>query len=63
MDENLGITINSLVKLLVRNFRIFNVDLVGHDKAGLGLARNDQISQVPVVRLDVALAAADGEAL
>lgn len=63
VNENLGVTIDSPGELVVRIFCIVNVDLVRNHEAGLCLAGNDQVSQIPVVGLDVALASADGEAL
>lgn len=38
MNKNLGVPINPLIKLLVRNFRFVNVDLMRDDKTGLGSA-------------------------
>lgn len=63
MNEHLGVPINTLIKLFVRHFGVVNVDLVRHDEAGLGSARNDQVAKVAVVRLDIALASSKGETL
>lgn len=63
MDEHLGVPINTLIKLFVRNLCVLDVDLVRHDEAGLGSARDDQVAQVAVVGLDIALASSELEAL
>ncbi len=44
MDQHLGITLNSLVKLLVCDLRIFNANLMTDDEAWLRLARDNEIS-------------------
>lgn len=38
MNKNLGVPINPLIKLLVRNLRFVNIDLMRDDKTGLGSA-------------------------
>lgn len=63
MDKNFRISVNSLVKLLVGHFSFFNVDLMRDNEAGLSTTRNDEISEISVVRLDVTLASADSKPL
>lgn len=63
MDNNLGIPILPLVKLIISNFSICEVDLVRDSKAGLRLASNDQIAQVPVISLNIALTSAKRQGL
>ena len=63
MDQDLGIALNPLVKLLVCRRSVINIDLVRDDEARICLSRDDHVSQVPVVFLDVALACADGKTL
>ena len=63
VDEHLGVPVNTLIKLFVRNLGVVDVDLVRHDEAGLGSARNDQVAKVAVVGLDIALAGSKGETL
>lgn len=63
MDQDLGIALNPLVKLLVCRRSVINIDLVRDDKAGICLSRDDHVSQVPVVIFDVALACANGKTL
>lgn len=55
MDENLGVPVDPLVKLLICGSCVVDVYLMGHHKARFGSARNDQVTQIPVVCLDVAL--------
>ena len=55
MNEHLCVSLNPLVKLVISHFRIIDLDLVADYKARLRLARNDQISQVAIIRLDIAL--------
>lgn len=63
MNQDLRIPLNPFVKLLVRHRRLVDANLVRNDKRWLGLARDDQVTQVPIVSFDVALAGAEGEAL
>lgn len=63
VDENLGVPVDSLIELLIGSLRIINVNLMRDDEAGLGLACNDQVTQISVVSLDVALASAERKSL
>lgn len=63
MDEDLCIPVDALVKVVVGYLGVLNTDLVRNDKAGLGPASNDEVSEVAVVRLDIALASAERQAL
>jgi hypothetical protein len=63
MDEHLCVSLNPLVKLVISYFRIIDPDLVADHKAWLRLARNDQISQVAIIRLDIALSRRKAKAL
>lgn len=63
MDQHFGIPIHPPIKLVVCNLRLVNTDLVGHNKARLCLASDDQVTEVAIVGLDIALASADREAL
>ena len=56
MNQHLCISIDPLIKLLVSRRSIINVDVVRNHEAGLGFSRNDQVPEVPVIFLDVALA-------
>jgi len=55
MDQDLGVPFDPLVKLFVRDLRVVNADFVTDHKRRLRLPRDDQITQVSVVLLDVAL--------
>lgn len=59
MNENLGISINPLVKLIIGNLCVVDVDLMRHYKAWLCLARDDQVAKISIVGLDVALSSTD----
>lgn len=63
MNQHLGVPFHSLVELLVRHFCLIDANFVTHHKAGLRLARDDQVSQVSVVHLDVALSRGQFETL
>lgn len=55
MQQDLGVSFYALIELLVRHRSILETEFVGHYKAGLRTSADDQISQVSVVRLDIAL--------
>lgn len=63
MDQNLRITLDALIKLLVRSRRFINPDLMRDDKGRVGAAGDDHIAEVAVISLDVALACSESEAL
>ena len=47
--------LNAFVELFVRDLSIVDVNFVADNEGWLGLAGNDQVSQVAIVLLDVAL--------
>ena len=55
MYEHLCVSLHSLIKLVVRNLCIVKTNLVADNKARLRLACYDEVSQVSIVLLDVAL--------
>ena len=63
MQKNLGISINPLVKLVVGNLGILNANFMRHHKAWLGLASDDEVAQISVVSLYIALAGAKSKTL
>jgi hypothetical protein len=63
MNKHLGIAIDPLVELLVRDGRILDADLMADDEAGFGFAGDDQVALVAVVGFDVALAGSEEETL
>jgi hypothetical protein len=63
MDDNLGVPVHSLVELLVRCLGVLDSNLVRDDEAGLSFPSDDQVAELAVISLDVALACADCQAL
>lgn len=63
MNQDFGVSLNPLVEFLVRDLCILDSDLVAHHKRWPSLARNDQVSQISVVLLDVALARGQRQSL
>lgn len=55
MDQNLGVPFDSLIELVVRDLGILDADLVADDEARLGFTSDDQVTEVPVVLLYIAL--------
>ena len=44
LDQYLGVSLNALIKLLIRRRRIVNVDLVRDDEARLGATGDDEVA-------------------
>lgn len=63
VNNDLGIPILPLIKLLISSLRIRKTNLMRNHKAGLGLAGDNHVPQVPVVGFNVALAGAEGKTL
>jgi hypothetical protein len=63
MNDDFGVAVNPLVKLLIRFLRGVKPNLVAHDKARLRLASNDQIAKIAIVSFDIALAGAKRQTL
>ena len=63
MNEDLGVSVYSLVKLLVCYLCIVNCNLMRDDERWFCSARNDEVSKVSVVLLDVALACCEAQTL
>lgn len=63
MEQDLGVTIDSLVELVVSVNSFINVDFVRHDKGGLSTAGDDEVAKLTIVGLDVALASAEVQSL
>lgn len=63
MDQHLCVPFHSLVKLVIGHFCIVDANLVTDHKAGLRLSGDDEVSQVSVVLLDVALTSSQRETL
>ena len=63
MDEHFGVPIDSLIKLVVGNLGVLDADLVRYDETRLCPAGNDQVAEIAVVGLDVALTGTERETL
>lgn len=59
VDEYLGVSVDPLVEFLIGFLRSTKVDLVGDNEAWLCSTGDDQISQVSVVSLYIALSGAE----
>jgi hypothetical protein len=55
MNQYLRVTLNPLVKFLVRSRCVVDVDLMRNHEAWLGLPRDNHVSQIPIVGLHIAL--------
>jgi hypothetical protein len=63
MDQHLRVPLNPLVELLIRSRGLVDAHVMGHDEAGLGPARDDQITEITVIRFDIALACRQRQSL
>ena len=63
MDQDLRVSFDAFVELLICCRSVVNADLMGNDEARLCSSSNDEITQVPVIRLHIALTSAEVEAL
>jgi hypothetical protein len=63
MDEHFGVAINPLIELVISDFGLLDAYLVRHDKTWLRLAGDDQVTEIAIVSLDIALTGAKGETL
>jgi hypothetical protein len=63
MQQHLGVAIDSLVELVISIDSLVNVDFVRDDKRRLSAARDDEVAELAVVGLDVALACTEEKTL
>ena len=63
MDQHLGIPLDPLIKLIICHFSVVDSNLVADHERRFRSAGDDQVSQVPVVLLDIALARCQRETL
>ena len=56
MNQHLGVSIDPLIKLVISNHCLVKTDLMRHHKAWLSFSRNDKVTEVAIICLDVALA-------
>ena len=62
MQQNLSITLDSLIELLIGLRRIFQRHLVRNDKGWFGPSGDDQIAQITIILLDITLSSAERQA-
>jgi len=55
VNQHFGISLDPLVKFVVRDLRVFDANLMAYNKGRFRLPSNDQISKISVVLLDIAL--------
>lgn len=63
VDQDLGVSFNTLVELVISSFGIVDRNLVADHKAWFGLTRNNQVSKVAIVLFHVALTCGKGQTL
>jgi hypothetical protein len=63
VEQNLGVTIDSLVELVVSIDSLIDVNFVRNDERRLSTARDDEVAELTVVGLDVALACTEVKTL
>lgn len=59
MYQDFRISFHPLIEFLIRSGRVFNTNLMTDDKTGIGFARDDHITEIAIVFLDVALPRAE----
>lgn len=55
MYEHLGVSLHPFVEFLIGHLSVIDADLVTDDKARFRFACNDQVPQVSIILLDIAL--------
>lgn len=63
VKQDFGVAIDSLVELVVSIDCLVNVDFVRDDERGLGAAGDDEVTELTIVGLDVALTCAEMQSL
>ena len=63
MQQDFGVSVDSSVKLVIRLNGFLETDFVAHDKTRLGSSSYDQIAEVTIVGLDVALSGTKEQSL
>lgn len=61
--QNLRITFDPLIELLVCRWSFVNANLMRNDKAWVSSPCNDHVSQIAIILFDVTLACANSKAL
>lgn len=63
VKEHLAKAVNAFVELVISHGRVVKPKLVRNDETGLRATGDDQVAQVPIVGLDVALARSELQSL
>lgn len=63
MKQDLGVAIDSLVELVISIDGLINVNFVRNDERWLSTSGDDEVAELTVVGLDVALASAEEQSL
>jgi len=63
MEQDLGVTVHSPVEFVVCFDGLVDADLVADDETWFGSSGDDEVAKIAVVRLDVALAGSEEQAL
>ena len=63
MEQDLGVTVHSPVEFVVCFDGLVDANLVADDETWFGSSGDDEVAKIAVVRLDVALAGAEEQAL
>jgi len=63
VKQDFGVAIDSLVELVISIDGLINVDLVRNDERWLSTSGDDEVAELTVVGLDVALASAEEQSL
>ena len=63
MDQDLRVTLHSLVKLLIRCGRLVNTNFMGNNETWIRPPRYDHVAQVSIIFLDITLTGANRKTL
>ena len=63
MEQDLGVTIDPLVELVISIDSLIDIDFVRDDERRLSTARDDEVAELTIVGLDVALACTEVKTL
>lgn len=63
MDQHLGVSIDTLVKLMISVLYFVNINMMRYYKTWFGFSSNDKITEVAIVHLDIALACPERQPL
>lgn len=63
MQQDLCVAVDTLIELVISGDSLVDVDLVADNKAGLCDASDDEVAQITIVSLDIALSGTEGKTL